>query len=55
MNYTQAINALEMASEAVKEIQVRFYRDFPAHPKEKDYGYAAPSTMKPTKWSCKLQ
>ncbi|KMZ75955.1 Acetylornithine deacetylase or succinyl-diaminopimelate desuccinylase [Zostera marina] len=47
----KAINALEMASEAFKEIQVRFYRDFPAHPKEKEYGYAAPSTMKPTKWS----
>ncbi|KAJ4848004.1 hypothetical protein Tsubulata_009332 [Turnera subulata] len=47
----KAINALELAMEALKEIQSRFYRDFPPHPKEQVYGYATPSTMKPTQWS----
>ncbi|KAI8529845.1 hypothetical protein RHMOL_Rhmol11G0006100 [Rhododendron molle] len=37
--------------EALKEIQLRFYRDFPPHPKEEVYGFATPSTMKPTQWS----
>lgn len=40
--------------EALKEIQSRFYRDFPAHPKEKVYEFATPSTMKPTQWFCKF-
>lgn len=39
--------------EALKEIQKRFYTDFPAHPMEARYGYATPSTMKPTQWTCK--
>ncbi|KAF8088348.1 hypothetical protein N665_0545s0016 [Sinapis alba] len=26
-------------------------RDFPPHPQEKVYGFATPSTMKPTQWS----
>ncbi|XP_015896831.2 acetylornithine deacetylase [Ziziphus jujuba] len=47
----KAINALELAMEALKEIQLRFYRDFPPHPKEQVYGFATPSTMKPTQWS----
>ncbi|KAL2348269.1 hypothetical protein Fmac_002269 [Flemingia macrophylla] len=46
-----AINALELAMDALKEIQSRFYRDFPPHPQEQVYGYATPSTMKPTQWS----
>ncbi|KAK4364619.1 hypothetical protein RND71_015977 [Anisodus tanguticus] len=46
----KAINPLELAMEALKEIQSRFYRDFPAHPKEKVYEFATPSTMKPTQW-----
>lgn len=49
----QAINPLELAMEALKEIQTQFYRDFPPHPQEKVYGFATPSTMKPTQWSCK--
>lgn len=40
--------------EALKEIQSRFYRDFPAHPKEQVYEFATPSTMKPTQWFCKF-
>ncbi|CAI9095393.1 OLC1v1031338C3 [Oldenlandia corymbosa var. corymbosa] len=47
----KAINPLELAMEALKEIQSRFYKDFPPHPKEKVYGFATPSTMKPTQWS----
>jgi hypothetical protein len=39
--------------DALKEIQTRFYNDFPAHEKEKLYKFATPSTIKPTKWSCK--
>lgn len=39
--------------EALKVIQKRFYTDFPPHEKEKVYKFATPSTMKPTKWSCK--
>nr|GMD76258.1 acetylornithine deacetylase [Ipomoea batatas] len=46
-----AINPLELAMEALKEIQLRFYKDFPPHPKEQIYGFATPSTMKPTQWS----
>lgn len=40
--------------EALKEIQLRFYKDFPPHPKEEVYGFATPSTMKPTQWNCKF-
>ncbi|KAJ8754342.1 hypothetical protein K2173_002793 [Erythroxylum novogranatense] len=47
----KAINALELAMEALKELQMRFYKDFPPHPKEQIYGFATPSTMKPTQWS----
>lgn len=44
---------MELNMEALKEIQKRFYADFPPHEKEKVYKFATPSTMKPTKWSCK--
>lgn len=44
---------MEMNMEALKVIQKRFYTDFPPHEKEKVYKFATPSTMKPTKWSCK--
>ncbi|WZZ24734.1 hypothetical protein YC2023_008135 [Brassica napus] len=46
-----AINAMVLGMEGLKEIQSRFYRDFPPHPQEKVYGFATPSTMKPTQWS----
>ena len=48
----QAINPLELAMEALREIQSRFYKDFPPHPKEEVYGFATPSTIKPTQWGC---
>ncbi|XWS49574.1 hypothetical protein CRYUN_Cryun12cG0014800 [Craigia yunnanensis] len=47
----KAINPLELGMEALEEIQLRFYKDFPPHPKEQVYGFATPSTMKPTQWS----
>ncbi|KAI3453414.1 hypothetical protein Pfo_010077 [Paulownia fortunei] len=47
----KAINPLELAMEALKVIQLQFYKDFPPHPNEKVYGFATPSTMKPTQWS----
>ncbi|CAI8589044.1 unnamed protein product [Vicia faba] len=47
----KAINSLELAMDAIKEIQLQFYRDFPPHPQEQAYGFAIPSTLKPTQWS----
>lgn len=47
----KAINPLELAMDAIKEIQLQFYNDFPPHPQEQVYGFATPSTMKPTQWS----
>ncbi|KAK2426288.1 acetylornithine deacetylase [Trifolium repens] len=47
----KAINPLELAMDAIKEIQLKFYKDFPPHPQEQVYGFATPSTMKPTQWS----
>ncbi|GAU42895.1 hypothetical protein TSUD_232060 [Trifolium subterraneum] len=47
----KAINPLELAMDAIKEIQLKFYKDFPPHPQEEVYGFATPSTMKPTQWS----
>jgi len=45
-----AINALILCYESVMEMMKRFYVDFPAHPKEAEYGFKSPSTMKPTMW-----
>jgi acetylornithine deacetylase len=47
----RGINALEFAMEACAEMQRRFYIDFPPHPREADYNFATPSTMKPTQIS----
>jgi acetylornithine deacetylase len=46
----RAINAIELAMETVREVQARFYRDFPPHPSEKRYLFAIGSTLKPTQW-----
>ncbi|CAK7356158.1 unnamed protein product [Dovyalis caffra] len=46
----KAINPLELGMEALKEMQSRFYRDFPPHKEEQVYRFATPSTMKPTQW-----
>ncbi|BBN18864.1 hypothetical protein MPTK1_8g06150 [Marchantia polymorpha subsp. ruderalis] len=47
----QAINPMELMMEALKVIQDQFYKDFPGTEKEDEYGFATPSTMKPTQWS----
>ncbi|KYR01447.1 acetylornithine deacetylase [Tieghemostelium lacteum] len=44
----RTVNAIELVNEALAEIQRRFYIDFPAHPREKEYHYELSSTMKPT-------
>lgn len=48
----RGINSLELASEAVAELQRRFYEKYPAHEQEARYGFATPSTMKPTQVEC---
>lgn len=47
----KSINPIELAMDAVSEMQRRFYQDFPPHPSEAVYGFATPSTMKPTQVS----
>jgi acetylornithine deacetylase len=44
----KAINAIELASEAVKYIQDEFYKDFPAHANEDKWQFVCPSSLKPT-------
>jgi len=46
------INSIELAEEAIKYIQARFYKEFPAHPDEKRYHFSTCSTMKPTQIKC---
>jgi len=48
----RGINSFELASEAMSIVQKRFYEDFPAHSEESRYGFATPSTMKPTQVEC---
>lgn len=48
----RGINSLELVQEALAIIQRRFYEDFPVHPQEEKYGFATPSTMKPTQVEC---
>jgi len=48
----KGINPLELVSEALMEIQERFYERFPPHEMERSYLFSNPSTMKPTQWSC---
>jgi len=44
----KAINALNLGFEAVTEICNRVHASFPPHPKEKEYKYGCPTTMKLT-------
>lgn len=48
----KGINAIELAMEAVSRIQGKFYQDFPACEKEREYKFITPSTMKPTQVKC---
>eukprot|EP00955_Chlamydomonas_euryale_P100313 365274-Chlamydomonas_euryale.AAC.17 len=46
------VNPMELVMEALSVVQKRFYQDFPPHAEEARYGYATPSTMKPTQCRC---
>jgi acetylornithine deacetylase len=48
----KGMNAIEMAMDAITEIQRRFYTDFPRHPKENEYNFATQSTLKPCQIAC---
>jgi acetylornithine deacetylase len=43
------INAAELAFEVTRALQAWFYRNYPPHPKEQEYGFLAPSSCKPTR------
>jgi len=43
------INAAELAFAATQALQGWFYRNYPPHPKEKEYGFLSPSSLKPTR------
>jgi acetylornithine deacetylase len=43
------VNAAELAFAATQALQAWFYRNYPPHPKEKEYGFLAPSSLKPTR------
>ncbi len=43
------INAAELAFAATQALQAWFYKNYPPHPKEKEYGFLAPSSLKPTR------
>jgi len=45
----KGINSLELASEAMAEVQKRFYADFPECENDRRWMFQTPSTMKPTK------
>lgn len=48
----KGINSIEMGMDVMNHIQRRFYSQFPAHPKEVEYNYTTPSTIKPTQIRC---
>lgn len=43
------VNAAELAFAATQALQAWFYRNYPPHPKEQEYGFLAPSSLKPTR------
>lgn len=43
------INAAELAFAATQALQEWFYRHYPPHPNEREYGFLAPSSLKPTR------
>lgn len=48
----KGINSIELANEALAEIQRNFYKDFAPCPEQRSYGFAAGSSMKPTQITC---
>jgi acetylornithine deacetylase len=43
------INAAELAFAATQALQAWFYKNYPPHPKEQEYGFRVPSSLKPTR------
>lgn len=43
------INAAELAFAATQALQAWFYQNYPPHPKEQEYGFLVPSSLKPTR------
>ena len=43
------INAAELAFAATQALQDWFYKSYPPHPKEHEYGFRVPSSLKPTR------
>ena len=43
------INAAELAFAATQALQDWFYKSYPPHPKEHEYGFLVPSSLKPTR------
>jgi len=50
----KGVNAIELAMDAVRELQRVFYERFPAHEREKTYGFPCASSLKPTQASMPL-
>ena len=48
----RTVNPIELVSEAMSNIQRRFYEDFPTHPEEARYQFGATSSFKPTQVKC---
>eukprot|EP00286_Rhodomonas_abbreviata_P029303 CAMPEP_0181299684 /NCGR_PEP_ID=MMETSP1101-20121128/6481_1 /TAXON_ID=46948 /ORGANISM="Rhodomonas abbreviata, Strain Caron Lab Isolate" /LENGTH=445 /DNA_ID=CAMNT_0023404857 /DNA_START=48 /DNA_END=1385 /DNA_ORIENTATION=+ len=48
----KGINSIELAMDGVAYIQKQFYKDFPRHEKEEEYGFVTQSNFKPTQISC---
>lgn len=48
----KGINAIELARDAVAEIQRKFYLDFPPLPIETEYNFSSSSSLKPTQVRC---
>ncbi len=43
------IHAAELAFEVTRALQTWFYENYPPHPKEQEYSFLAPSSLKPTR------
>lgn len=48
----KAINAIELGNDALVEIQKDFYKSFPVHPKESEYGFESTSSFKASRAFC---
>jgi len=44
----KGVNALEMASDLIIQVQKKFYERFPPHEREEEYGFPCSSSLKPT-------